>query len=139
MSECSEVVSRYDGPCLNCDQYLSGDYTDLLTQEEVIQAWYDWWTANGESTSGGPSQGSWYEYTEYREAEWNRPTGKLWVDQRHKFRGFVVWDAISTSCPNLSLSWLENFWSGCNYSLVADIEIDSDWVTNPGYEDPPTV
>jgi outer membrane receptor protein involved in Fe transport len=259
----NNVRSRYDGPCLNCDQYLSGDYTDLLTQEEVIQAWYDWWTANGgpedppnvygytirglspqiidsmaspytqefvvgltkrlgtrgairvdlvnrtsddfyvyrtvpnrfvenpatgdnidlstmenndgfykrdyiglhtnfqyragdrwnfgisytlskadgnlngESTSGGPSQGSWYEYTEYRVAEWNRPTGKLWVDQRHKFRGFVVWDAISTSRHNLSLSWLENFWTGSNYSLVADVEIDSDWVTNPGYEDPP--
>jgi hypothetical protein len=49
----------------------------------------------------------------------------------------VVWDAISTSRHNLSLSWLENFWTGTNYSLTSSIEIDSDWVTNPGYEDPP--
>ena len=92
---------------------------------------------NGESSSGGPSQGSWPTYTEYRSDEWNVPTGYLGVDERHRFRGFVVWDAISTSRHNLSLSWLENFWTGTNYSLTSSIEIDSDWVTNPGYEDPP--
>jgi hypothetical protein len=59
------------------------------------------------------------------------------TDQRHKLRAFAVWDAISTPRHNLSLSWLENFWTGGNYSLDAPVEIDDDWVTNPGYESPP--
>ena len=253
--------TRYDGPCLNCDQYLSGDYTDLMTQDEVIQAWYDWFIANGgyenppnntsttirglspqiqesmaspyteefvigltkrlgtkgvlrvdlvnregndfyiyrtvpgrtvegpsgpidlstmenddgfykreyqglhtnfqyrigdrwnigasytyskakgnfdgETWNSGAVQGTWHEYTEYRSAEWNVPTGYLDIDQRHRLRAFAVWDVVSTSHHNLSVSWLENFWTGNPYSLSATIEIDSDWVTNPGYEDPP--
>ena len=257
----NNMNSRYDGPCLNCDQYLSGDYTNLLTQNEVIQAWYDWLVANGgpenppnntsttirgvspqipgsmaspyteefvvgltkrigtrgvlradvvsrrgdsfyiernmpnriveagsstldlttienddgfykrdyiglhtnfqyrvadrwnfgvsytlsksegnfdgETSSSGPVQGTWHEYTEYRSADWNQPTGYLDADQRHKLRAFAVWDVVSTSHHNLSVSWLENFWSGNPYSLAATIEIDDDWVTNPGYENPP--
>jgi len=253
--------SRYDGPCLNCDQYLSGDYTDLLTQDEVIQAWYDWFSANGgeanppnntsttirglspqiqesmsspyteefvigltkrlgtrgvfrvdfvnrdgndfyiyrtvpnrtvegpsgpidlstmenddgfyertyqglhtnfqyrigdrwniganytyskakgnfngETSNSGAVQGTWHEYTEYRSDEWNVPSGYVGTDQRHRLRAFAVWDVISTSHHNLSVSWLENFWTGENYSLTATVEIEDDWVTNPGYEDPP--
>ncbi len=253
--------SRYDGPCLNCDQYLSGDYTDLLTQEEVIQAFYDWFIANGgyedppnntsttirglspqiqesmsspytaefvigltkrlgtrgvfrvdlvnregsdfyiyrnipgrtvegpagpidlatmenddgfykreyqglhtnfqyrigdrwnlgasytysksegnfngETWNSGAVQGTWHEYTEYRSSEFSVPTGYVDNDQRHRLRAFAVWDVVSTSRHNLSVSWLENFWTGNNYSLSATVEIDDDWVTNPGYEDPP--
>ena len=92
---------------------------------------------NGETSNSGAVQGSWNQYTEYRSDEWNVPTGYLGVDERHRLRAFVVWDAISTSRHNLSLSWMENFWTGTNYSLTSSIEIDSDWVTNPGYEDPP--
>lgn len=257
----NSIRSRYDGPCLNCDAYLTGDYSNLMTQEEVIAAWYEWWLAaggyedppfntsstirglspqiqssmaspyteeftigvtkrlgtrgvlrvdlvnregnsfyiernipgrfvegpfgpldlttiendtgfykreyrglhtnfqyragdrwnfgvsytlskaegnfDGETSNSGPVQGGWNEYTEYRVEDWNAPTGALMTDQRHKLRAFAVWDAISTPRHNLSLSWLENFWTGGNYSLDAPVEIDDDWVTNPGYESPP--
>ena len=92
---------------------------------------------NGETSNSGAVQGTWHEYTEYRSDEWNVPSGYVGSDQRHRFRAFAVWDVISTSRHNLSVSWLENFWTGENYSLTASVEIDDDWVTNPGYEDPP--
>jgi hypothetical protein len=37
----------YSGPCVNCDAYLNGDHTDLVTQDEAIAIWYEWFQANG--------------------------------------------------------------------------------------------
>ena len=47
--------------------------------------------------------------------------GSLASDIRHKFRGWVVWDAISTSRHNLSLSMLQSFWSGSPHSATANV------------------
>ena len=60
-------------------------------------------------------------YQEYREKEWNAPDGWLGVDQRHKFRGYAVWDIISSSHHNLSTSVLFNYWSGTSYSAVGAV------------------
>ena len=44
------------------------------------------------------------------------PDGLLSIDQTHKFRAWVVWDAIATNHHNLSLSLLQSFLSGTPYS-----------------------
>ncbi|MCP4895584.1 MAG: TonB-dependent receptor [bacterium] len=257
----ASIRSRYNGPCLNCEAYLTGDYSNLLTQEEVIAAWYQWWldnggyedppdnyynsipgvtpqileslaspyteefalgvtkrlgtrgmvrvdlvhregksfyinrnepgrtaehevigtvdlttienddgfysrkynglhtnfqyrigdrwdigatwtlsrsrgNLNGEGSSGGPSQGTFFQYNEFKQASWSAPTGDLSNDARHKVRAWAVWEAISTSRHNLSISWLENYWSGDNYSAYEDVNVE-DYMDNPGYETPP--
>jgi hypothetical protein len=43
------VRMNYTGPCVNCDAFLSGDYSNLVTQDEAIAIWYEWYLANGGS------------------------------------------------------------------------------------------
>lgn len=258
----ASIRSRYNGPCLNCEAYITGDYSNLLTQDEVIAAWHQWyvenggtedppdlysvripglspqiqeslaspyteeisvgftmrmgtrgiiradyvhregndfyiqrnipgrtvnhesvgdidlstiendsgfykrrydglhtnfqyrfgddweiganWTwshsrgnINGESGSGGPSQGTFFEYNEYKQAEWSAPYGDLANDSRHKIRAWAVWEAISTPRHSLTISWLENFWSADNFSLTEDVNVEDYVAENPGYENPP--
>jgi hypothetical protein len=87
---------------------------------------------DGEFSNTGPVSGGMFTYVEYSEPEWNEPNGYLATDQRHFFRGWVVWDAISTKRHSLSLSWLQNFWTGNNFSLTANVDVRP-FVTNPGY------
>jgi hypothetical protein len=90
-----------------------------------IGANYTWSKAEGtfeaEHSWMGPVPGSIFEYREYKEASWFMPNGLLAIDQTHKFRGWVVWDAIATSRHNLSLSLLQNFFSGTPYGAVAQV------------------
>ncbi|MFV2071824.1 MAG: hypothetical protein ACC742_04120 [Thermoanaerobaculales bacterium] len=51
-------------------------------------------------------------YPEYAEARWNAPQGYTSSDLRNQFRGWVVWDAISTKRHSLSASLLWNYWTG---------------------------
>lgn len=37
----------YTGPCINCEAYQSGDDSNLVSQDEAIAIWYDWFLANG--------------------------------------------------------------------------------------------
>ena len=64
---------------------------------------------------------AWYSrsYQEYKEPSWNSPAV---TDRRHTLRGWIIWDAISTSHHNLSLSLLQNFWTGSTYSSRGDID-----------------
>jgi outer membrane receptor protein involved in Fe transport len=253
----------YDGPCVNCEAWETGDYSNLVTQDEAIQIWYDWYLANGgddelpgfsggsfpgftpviepgtlkspyvqeislgvtqrlgnrglfrvdfvdrdyddfyistsevgrvvdtgyigevdqlvyknddgnlysrtyqgihanfqyrigdrwdigaaytysknkgnldgETSGSGPVTGSLAAYPEYKEAEWNAPSGYLLTDQRNRFRGWVVWDALSTKHHSLSASALFNYETGLNYNADADVDVES-FVTNPGYLNPP--
>ncbi len=73
-------------------------------------------TFDGEDWLQGPVASSIFEYREYKEASWYMPNGLLSVDQTHKFRAWVVWDVIASSHNNLSLSLLQNFFSGTPYS-----------------------
>jgi outer membrane receptor protein involved in Fe transport len=96
---------------------------------------YTWSEASGnfdgETFDSGPVPGSFFEYTEYKEASWNVPDGLLGIDQTHKFRAWVVWDAIATSHHNLSLSLLQNFFSGTPYSAIGRID-STPYVGDPG-------
>ena len=71
---------------------------------------------DGETAGSGPVPSSVLEYQEYKDPSWNSPDGYLGIDQRHKFRGYVVWDIISTTHNNLSFSLLESYWSGTPYA-----------------------
>jgi len=123
----------YDGLLLNA-QYRLNDSWSLGGNWTWSHA-----TGNldGETANSGPVAGTLTQYPEYREASWNAPNGNLEVDQRTKIRAWAVWDAISSSHHNLSLSLLWNYWSGNNYSLDDTLD-PRDYVTNPGYITPPS-
>jgi hypothetical protein len=43
----ADVSLEYHGPRVNAEAYLSGDYSNLVTQDEAIAIWYEWFLANG--------------------------------------------------------------------------------------------
>jgi outer membrane receptor protein involved in Fe transport len=96
----------------------------------------------GDTVARGAAPIGYLEYQEYRDPAWSAPIGYLSSDSRHKFRGWVVWDAISTSHNNLSLSLLQSFWSGQPHSesgSVATVGIIGDpadlgYVGQPGFQ-----
>lgn len=90
---------------------------------------------DGETRNSGPITGSLPSYPEYKEARWNSPYGDLAVDQRHKVRAWLTWDAIATDHHSLTVSVMESFWTGENYSAIRSVDTGS-YVTNPGYEAP---
>ena len=77
---------------------------------------------DGENFGSGPVPSSSLEYAEYKDPSWNAPEGYLNVDQRHKFRAWVVWDMIASTHHNLSLSLLQNYWSGTPYEAIATVD-----------------
>jgi len=89
----------------------------------------------GESSNSGPLTGGALEYPEYHEQSWNAPSGYLMTDQRHRFKGWVVWDVIASKRHSLSTSALLSYSTGENFSLAETINT-SDYVTNPGYLNP---
>ncbi len=99
-----------------------------------IGANYTWSEAKGnfagETYDSGPVPGGYFQYTEYKEASWNVPVGFLAIDQTHKFRAWVVWDVIASSHNNLSLSLLQNFFSGTPYSAAGKIDV-TDYTPDP--------
>jgi hypothetical protein len=131
------VIDDIAGPIdvanyINNDSLLKREYNALMTRFDyrVGSRWsfgasYTYSKAegnfNGETAGSGPVPSGILEYQEYREKEWNAPDGWLGVDQRHKFRGYAVWDMISSSHHNLSTSVLFNYWSGTAYSAVGSV------------------
>lgn len=91
----------------------------------------------GETRNSGPVATSAESYPQYREARWNYPTGDIRVDQRHTLRAWAIYDLISNERHRLSVSWLENYFSGQPYGANRTID-PSDFVDNPGFLDPPT-
>ena len=118
---------------INDDSIYSRKYDAIMARLDYrigsrwdIGANYTWSEAkgnfNGETGDSGPVPGSFFEYTEYKEASWNVPSGFLGIDQTHKFRGWVTWDAIATTHNNLSVSLLQNFFSGTPYSAIGRVD-----------------
>jgi len=122
-------VSTYS----NDDSVLTRKYDAIMGRFDYrigsrwnIGANYTWskaeGTFDGEHWEQGPVTSSIFEYREYKEASWFMPNGLLSLDQTHKFRAWVVWDAIATNRHNLSLSLLQNFFSGTPYSANSPID-----------------
>jgi hypothetical protein len=120
------------GLYINDDDLLSREYDALQTRFDyrIGSRWalggtYTYSKAegnfDGENSGSGPVPGSLLEYAEYKDPSWNAPVGYLGVDQRHKARAWVVWDMIASTHHNLSLSLLQNFWSGTSYSASGSI------------------
>jgi hypothetical protein len=136
---------------VNYDGELERKYTGLQTRFDYrlgdrwnIGASYTYseteGNVEGDTVARGAAPLSFLEYEEFRDPSWNAPTGYLSSDIRHKFRGWVVWDAISTRRHNLSLSLLQSFWSGEPHSEAGTVETvpyvgspaDFGYAGNPG-------
>jgi outer membrane receptor for ferrienterochelin and colicin len=115
---------------------LGGNWTWSHTYGNVV----------GETAGSGPVTVTFFQYPEYKEASWNYPTGDLATDQRHKIRAWATYDIFTTDRQSLSVSVLQNFWSGTPYSASGEIhlgELDPStgafvpYLANPGYTSPP--
>ncbi len=91
----------------------------------------------GETSNSGPVTASTESYAQYREARWNYPTGDLRVDQRHTLRAWATYDVLDNERHSLSVSWLENYFSGQPYAANATIDPRS-FVADQGFADPPS-
>jgi outer membrane receptor protein involved in Fe transport len=120
---------------INDDSIYSRNYDAVMARLDYrigsrwnIGANYTWsetsGNLNGETYDSGPVPGGFFDYQEYKEASWNVPEGLLLIDQTHKFRAWVVWDAIATTHHNLSLSLLQNFFSGTPYSAFGTVDTE---------------
>lgn len=92
---------------------------------------------NGETTNSGPVPFSVNDYPEYREERWNYPSGRLLADQTHKLRAWAIYDIFDTSRHSLSVSVLQNFFSGGPYGAVGSVDARGA-VGDIGYISPPT-
>ncbi len=130
--------------------YLSRTYLGLtlsaqyrLSDRLTVGGNYTWSHAygnfEGETTGSGPvtSTNNPNYYPEYLDVSWSNPNGDLAIDQRHKLRAFGVWDVVSTSRHNLSVSWMENYWSGTPYGALGAVR-SYRYVDNPGYFNRPS-
>ena len=52
-------------------------------------------------------------------------------------RAWLIYDILDTQYHSLSVSWLENFWTGTPYGALGGVDTRP-YVTNPGYAIPPT-
>jgi outer membrane receptor for ferrienterochelin and colicin len=127
---------------INDDDIYSRNYNALMARFDYrigsrwnIGANYTYSKAkgnfNGETGGSGPVVGTYFQYEEYKDPSWNVPDGLLAIDQTHKFNAFVVWDMISSTHHNLSLSLLQSFLSGTPYSATGAIDTIP-YVGDPG-------
>jgi hypothetical protein len=101
---------------------------------------YTWSRLTGnldpEDFTSGPIPGTAAEYPEYKTFRQNNPTGYLEGDQRHQARVWLGYDFV-TRFANFNVTVLETYASGRAYRGLGTIDM-RDFITNPGYEDPPT-
>jgi hypothetical protein len=93
----------------------------------------------GEGAGPGPIATTNYPdyYPEYQDVKWAAPSGDLPIDQRHRGRVWVVWDAINSRHNSLSVSLMQSYFSGTPYGAVGAVRSYL-YVTNPGYINRPS-
>jgi len=92
----------------------------------------------GETSGSGPVTSGLFSYPEYTQASWTAPKGYLSADQRDKLNLYVSWDAINTKAFTWNVSVLQRYLSGTPYGASSAYVRVSNYVTNPGYQSPPT-
>ena len=92
---------------------------------------------NGETSGSGPVPLSPNAFPEYKAFPENNPVGPLLADQTHKLRIWAIYDLLESEHHSLSVSLLQNYFSGTPYSAAGDIDNRS-FVNNPGYFRPPS-
>jgi len=97
-----------------------------------------WGNVNGENVGSGPIRASIDTYPEYRAESWDYPMGYNPGDQRHKFRGMVVYQApIPQSIGMMDIGFVQRFDSGVSSPGDPTGSVDTrPYVTNPGYLSP---
>lgn len=91
---------------------------------------------NGETGGSGPVSASPNQYPEYEDPAWSRPVGKLSADQEHKLTFWGIYQIFDREHHQLSVSLLQNLFSGTPYGAIGNV--DTTFVFNPGYAQPPT-
>ncbi len=132
----------------NFDNGLSREYQGLTTSFRYrpmdklnVAVNYTWselegnW--EGESSNSAANYAGAEADPDYKEARWNYPSGNLRADQRHTLRAWAVYDLIDNDHHQLSVSWLESYFSGSPRDVTFDVDPRS-FVSNPGYADPPS-
>jgi hypothetical protein len=94
-----------------------------------------WGNINGENVGSGPIRASIDTYPEYRQELWNYPMGYNPGDQRHKFRGMVVFHLpVSPKAGIFDLGFVQRYDSGVSSPGDPTGSVDTrSYVTNPGY------
>jgi hypothetical protein len=143
-----EFDNEYDLAIVGNDSTLyDREYTGVQTQfgyrfanRVNIGGTYTWsrlvGNLTGENSGSGPITGVATEYPEYREEEWNYPTGYLNSDQRHRLRAWAT-TPIPFPFGDLNVSLLQHFDSGLRSSYDGSIDT-RDYVDDPGYLVPPS-
>lgn len=110
-------------------------FTDDLTLGGNYTLSRSWGNINGETASSGPVQDDFLAYVEYKDPNWNTPSGDLSTDQRHKLRLWGNYDLDLQAAGRVNVGVLQRVNSGSPYS--ADASIDTrPFVPNPGYLTP---
>jgi outer membrane receptor for ferrienterochelin and colicin len=87
--------------------------------------------------SGGQASATSETYPEYTQVTWNRPTGDLSIDQRHRVRAWTtVGVPLGSPGDDLNIGVIEWIDSGTPYGAVGVID-PRPYVQNPGYVNPP--
>jgi outer membrane receptor protein involved in Fe transport len=143
-----EVGQEFDLQLVENTNILKRDYTALSTHINYrLGSRIDlggnytlsrlWGNVNGETINSGPVTSSVTSYPEYFDIDWFAPTGDLSADQRHRVR---MWGTVrlpfSDRWGNFTVGVLEQINSGTPYGALGSIRT-GDFVTNPGYVEPP--
>jgi hypothetical protein len=97
-----------------------------------------WGNVENETVGSGPVTDTTDTYPEYTQASWDNPIGDLSTDQRHRLRLWGTWQfPLSPAFGTLGIGALESISSGTPYGAVGGID-PTPYVTNPGYETPPS-
>ena len=90
---------------------------------------------DGETSGSGPVTPTIGEYPELQDIAWSAPEGDLQIDQRISARAWAIYDVIRSPSHNLTVSWLENYFTGLPYEAIAQVNT-AGFVANPGYNTP---
>jgi outer membrane receptor for ferrienterochelin and colicin len=92
----------------------------------------------GETNGSGPTRGGLHAYPEYFDRKWNSPVGDLAGDTRHRVRAYGTYVApLPPKAGVLSVGLVQSWTTGTPYGAVGSVATKP-YVTNPGYQTPPT-
>lgn len=87
--------------------------------------------------TGGQASATSGTYPEYTQLSWNRPTGDLSIDQRHRVRAWTtVRVPLGSRAGDVNIGVIESVDSGTPYGAVGAVD-PRPYVQNPGYVNPP--
>ncbi len=130
----NDYSRKYQGYMLQADYRLSdrlqvgGNYTYSQLKGNFV----------GENSGSGPLTGGINYYPEYYQMSWNSPTGLLGANQTNKVNLYASWDILATKWFTFNASLLQRYLSGTPYGASNAYVNVTNYVTNPGYQTPPT-